>query len=121
MGNATGVTTAFGLGYGQGQNSEGSAGGTADVTAEGSGGGGGQAGEAPIIVVGGNNTGQGNGGAVTFNGVGFGSSSALGGGYIGADPKEVTPYFPAFNSPQFSGFALAGTAAPPVRPATGFP
>lgn len=102
-GNATGSTTAFGLGYGQGSNSEGSAGGTADVTANGSGGGGGQAGDKPTIVAGGPNTGIGAGGQVQFEGVGFGSSSALGGGYIGEDPKDPDPYFPAFVVPAFSG------------------
>jgi hypothetical protein len=104
-GNATGSTTAFGLGYGQGSNSEGVAGGTADVTANGSGGGGGTAGTAPTAPADPNdpNVGTGPGGQVTFEGVGFGSSSALGGGYIGADPKNPEPYFPAFVIPSFAG------------------
>jgi hypothetical protein len=104
-GNATGSTTAFGLGYGQGENSEGTAGGTADVTANGSGGGGGTAGVAPMAaaMAGDPPVGQGPGGKVVFEGVGFGSSTALGGGYIGADPKNPEPYFPAFVIPSFAG------------------
>jgi hypothetical protein len=114
-GNATGSTTAFGLGYGQGSNSEGSAGGTADVTANGSGGGGGTAGEAPDPAVGTNPpTGKGDGGQVTFEGVGFGSSSALGGGYIGEDPKNPEPYFPAFVVPAFAG--KEGIGSSPISP-----
>jgi len=97
VGNATGATSAFGLGYGQGSNSEGSAGGTADVLANGFGGGGGVAGEAPNAA----GAGVGMGGFVQFNGVGFGSATALGGGYIGADPKEPEPYFPSFVIPSF--------------------
>jgi hypothetical protein len=100
-GNATGSTTAFGIGYGQGANSEGTAGGTADVVANGAGGGGGQAGVAPTINANAANTPNGQGGQVTFNAVGFGSASALGGGYIGADPKVPQPYFPAFVIPGF--------------------
>jgi hypothetical protein len=98
-GNATGVTTAFGIGYGQGSNSEGTAGGTADVFANGAGFGGGTAGTAPV-----NGVGTGPGGQVTFEALGFGSSSALGGGYIGENPKDPDPYFPLFVNPSFGGF-----------------
>jgi hypothetical protein len=108
-GNATGSTTAFGLGYGQGSNSEGTAGGTADVTANGSGGGGGTAGSGPKEGVA-----TGPGGQVEFEGVGFGSSSALGGGYIGEDPKNPEPYFPAFVIPSFAG--KKGIGKSPINP-----
>jgi hypothetical protein len=112
IGNATGMTTAFGYGYGGGSNSEGDAGGEAVVNAFGNGGGGGTAGEAPIAGVG-----QGMGGQVIFEGIGYGASSAIGGGYIGADPKEPEPYFPAFVIPKFTGKKGVGnTGNLPVPP-----
>jgi hypothetical protein len=110
VGNATGNTTAFGLGYGQGSNSEGVAGGTADVKANGKGGGSGQVGYGPTVIDpnGPNTPSTGMGGQIFFEGVGFGSSSALGGGYIGEDPQDPSPYFPAFVIPEFTGKAGIG-------------
>jgi hypothetical protein len=92
--NATGVTTAFGIGYGQGSNSDGVAGGNAVSQANAVGGGAATAGEAPTGL-----TPAGNGGLTQF--LGFASSSAtnVGGGYFGGDPKTPTPYFPAFVIP----------------------
>jgi hypothetical protein len=97
-GNATGMVTAFGSGYGQGSNSEGIAGGDAIVKSYGNGGGSGTAGEAPTGPAD-MKMGQGMGGQVVFEGVGFGSSTAIGGGYIGANPQNPKPYFPAFVIP----------------------
>jgi hypothetical protein len=96
-GNATGMTTAFGVGSGQGSNSHGSAGGEADVYAYGNGGGSGTAGTAPI-----NGVATGDGGQVTFEGVGYGSSSANGFGYIGENPQAESPSMNAFVIPTSS-------------------
>jgi hypothetical protein len=94
--NATGITTSFGIGYGQGSNSDGLAGGNAVSFANAEGGGAGEAGGAPTA---GGVASTVEGGLVQFFGGSTSLATNVGGGYFGAMPKIPTPYFPPFVVP----------------------
>lgn len=98
-GNSTGITTAYGIGYGIGSNSLGIGGGNAAVLVNGEGGGNAIVGEAPV----GGSAGNADGGRVDFLGISNNAATAAAGGYTGVIPKVATPYLPAFTIPTFDG------------------